>query len=95
MKILILSFFYYPDLSAGSFRTKALTDSFLEIDDEIENITVVTSQPNRYLNYNVEAKNEELNDQKVTEQAITNVDKETGANLEITDAEKNINNKEV
>ena len=58
MKILILSFFYYPDLSAGSFRTKALTDSFLEIDDEIENITVVTSQPNRYLNYNVEAKNE-------------------------------------
>lgn len=58
MKILILSFFYYPDLSAGSFRTKALTDSLLDKSDEIENIMVITSQPNRYLNYKVEAKND-------------------------------------
>ena len=58
MKVLIVSFFYYPDLSAGSFRTKALTDSLLDSSDEIENITVVTSQPNRYLNYKIEAKND-------------------------------------
>ena len=58
MKILIISFFYYPDLSAGSFRTKALTDSLLDKSDEIENIMVVTSQPNRYLNYKIEAKND-------------------------------------
>ena len=58
MRILILSFFYYPDLSAGSFRTKALTDSLLDNSNEIENVTVVTSQPNRYLNYTVEVKNE-------------------------------------
>ena len=44
---------------------------------------------------NVEAKNEELNDQKATEQAITSADETSGSSSEITDVEKNINNKEV
>lgn len=48
MRILILSFYYPPDLSAGSFRTAALVDSLLKhVRDDIS-IDVVTTQPNRY-----------------------------------------------
>ena len=43
---------------------------------------------------NFEVNNEELNDQKETEQAITSVDETSGTNSEFTDAEKN-NNKEI
>tara|TARA_B110000858_G_C17765419_1_gene456780 strand:+ start:83 stop:1273 length:1191 start_codon:yes stop_codon:yes gene_type:complete len=50
MKILVISFFYYPDLSAGSFRTKALTDKLLE-HKKIDSIDVVTTYPNRYKNF--------------------------------------------
>ena len=47
----------------------------------------------RTISENVEVKTEELNDQKVTEQAATNTDKKS--NVEITDADKNNDNKEV
>ena len=50
MKILVISFFYHPDLSAGSFRTKALTDQLLE-HKRIDSIDVVTTYPNRYKNF--------------------------------------------
>ena len=50
MKILVISFFYYPDLSAGSFRTKALTDKLLE-HKKIDSVDVVTTYPNRYKNF--------------------------------------------
>ena len=48
MKILILSFYYPPDLSAGSFRTAALVaqlESGLPAGSEID---ILTTQPNRY-----------------------------------------------
>lgn len=48
MRLLILSFYYKPDLSACSFRSTALVKSLrekLEQDDEIE---VITTMPNRY-----------------------------------------------
>ena len=48
MKLLILSFYFQPDLCAGSFRTTALVDALrqkLEIDDTIE---IITTMPNRY-----------------------------------------------
>jgi glycosyltransferase involved in cell wall biosynthesis len=48
LKILILSFYFQPDLCAGSFRTTALVDALrqkLEIDDTIE---IITTMPNRY-----------------------------------------------
>ena len=48
MKILILSFYFQPDLCAGSFRCTALLQSLcskLDIDDKIE---IITTMPNRY-----------------------------------------------
>lgn len=55
-KILILSFYYPPDLCAGSFRTQALIESLLPI--AIENnmkIDVITTQPNRYADFQLRA----------------------------------------
>lgn len=48
MRILILSFYYPPDLSAGSFRTAALVNSLLAQLPEHAHIDVITTQPNRY-----------------------------------------------
>lgn len=45
MKILILSFYYAPDLSAGSFRTSALVEQLARRNVQIE---VITTMPNRY-----------------------------------------------
>ena len=47
MNILILSYFFTPDFSAGSFRTQALIDS-LSSKDSVSNIYIFTSMPNRY-----------------------------------------------
>lgn len=52
MKLLILSFYYAPDLCAGSFRCKALVDSLRRYDIDIE---VITTLPNRYAEFNAEA----------------------------------------
>ena len=46
-------------------------------------------------NENVEVKNEQLNDQKVTEQSITSTDETPDTSSEIIETENNINNKEV
>lgn len=55
MKILFLSFFYKPDLSAGSFRNTALVDILknkIKPEDEIE---VLTTMPNRYHTFKAQA----------------------------------------
>ncbi len=54
MKILILTFYYSPDLSAGSFRTQALVDALLAGSNDIE-LEVVTTLPNRYSGFAPEA----------------------------------------
>lgn len=47
-RILLLSFYYPPDLSAGSFRAEALVKALrVELGEHVE-IEVVTTQPNRY-----------------------------------------------
>ncbi|MDC1311142.1 glycosyltransferase family 4 protein [Burkholderiales bacterium] len=59
LKILVLSFYFRPDLSAGSFRTTAFVDSLKEqlpVDGRIE---VLTTFPNRYNSFSVEASTEE------------------------------------
>ena len=48
MKLLILSFYYPPDLSAGSFRTAALVEALQAQRPEGLQIDVITTQPNRY-----------------------------------------------
>ena len=48
MKILVLSFYFRPDLCAGSFRTTALVDALCKVVPTGSQIDVVTTRPNRY-----------------------------------------------
>lgn len=53
MKILVLSFYYSPDLCAGSFRTTALVEQLKKYGDL--DIEIITTLPNRYATYSSEA----------------------------------------
>lgn len=48
MKILILSFYYPPDLSAGSFRTASLIERLSPKLPKGATVDIITTQPNRY-----------------------------------------------
>lgn len=48
LKILILSFYFRPDLSAGSFRATALVDALHRLVLPGSQIDVITTLPNRY-----------------------------------------------
>lgn len=54
-RILLLSFYYPPDLAAGSFRAEALANALLANSGDEVHIDVLTTQPNRYHSYNTEA----------------------------------------
>ena len=56
MRILVLSFYYLPDLCAGSFRTTPLVDSLLEQIPPDAMIDVITTLPNRYHSFTTDAK---------------------------------------
>ncbi|CAM4125022.1 glycosyltransferase family 4 protein [Pseudoalteromonas byunsanensis] len=58
MKILILSFYFKPDLCAGSFRATALVEE-LKQRENIE-VDVITTIPNRYASFNAGAETEEV-----------------------------------
>lgn len=47
-RILLLTFFYPPDLSAGSFRARALVRALRAHAGEAVQVDVLTTQPNRY-----------------------------------------------
>ncbi len=55
MKILILSFYYEPDLSAGSFRSTSLVSAMLDQMSSEAHVDVITTLPNRYISFNREA----------------------------------------
>ncbi|KZN40499.1 glycosyltransferase family 4 protein [Pseudoalteromonas luteoviolacea] len=59
MRILVLSFYFKPDLCAGSFRTTALVEQ-LKQHSGVE-VDVVTTMPNRYASFSAGAKTEEKN----------------------------------
>lgn len=59
MKVLLLSFYFTPDLSAGSFRNTAFVESLQKLLPEGSEIHVVTTLPNRYSAYNAKAQEEE------------------------------------
>lgn len=59
LKILLLSFYYHPDLCAGSFRATALVDALLPKMPPGSRIDVVTTLPNRYQSFSSEAQHEE------------------------------------
>jgi glycosyltransferase involved in cell wall biosynthesis len=48
LKLLVLSFYYEPDLSACSFRSTALVESLHKKLCEDDSIEVITTMPNRY-----------------------------------------------
>lgn len=48
MRILLLSFYYPPDLCAGSFRAGPLVDALLQVGAGDIHVDVVTTMPNRY-----------------------------------------------
>lgn len=64
MKILILSFYYKPDLCAGSFRTTALVEALCN--DDNNELEIVTTLPNRYASFAIDApKHETTNNQTI------------------------------
>lgn len=54
VKILFLSFYFEPDLCAGSFRASAIARALVESDTTLQ-IDILTTQPNRYGSYSVSA----------------------------------------
>lgn len=52
MKVLVLSFYFRPDLCAGSFRCSALVEALLKQGVEVE---VVSTLPNRYATFSADA----------------------------------------
>lgn len=60
MRILVLSFYFRPDLSAGSFRNSSLIDSLLDFLPPDSQIHVLTTLPNRYSDFSAEAPEEEI-----------------------------------
>lgn len=66
MKILVLTFCYEPDLTAGSFKNSALVKSLSKIGGENVEIDVLTTMPNKFKSYEVETKPyEEIDNVKV------------------------------
>ncbi|MDH3393851.1 MAG: glycosyltransferase family 4 protein, partial [Desulfobulbaceae bacterium] len=55
MKILVLSFYFEPDLCAGSFRTTALVRELVKVLPVGSQVDVVTTLPNRYRTFSAEA----------------------------------------
>jgi glycosyltransferase involved in cell wall biosynthesis len=53
--MLVLSFYYHPDLSAGSFRATALVEALRDRMPAGSHIDVVTTLPNRYRSFAAEA----------------------------------------
>lgn len=55
MRILFLSFYYHPDLSAGSFRNTALVAALKDQLPAGSHIDVITTLPSRYASFSVDA----------------------------------------
>ena len=62
MKILVLSFYFRPDLSAGSFRATALVSTLRSLVPAGSQIDVITTLPNRYHSYSANAALDETHD---------------------------------
>ena len=59
-KILFLTYYYPPDLSAGSFRSKALISKIADQCKDYK-IQVLTTSPNRYTSYSTSGLGNESN----------------------------------
>lgn len=61
-KILYLSFYFEPDLCAGSFRNSPLARELAKQVKDIAHIDVITTVPNRYSSFSIEAPETEQSD---------------------------------
>lgn len=59
MRILILSFYYQPDLCAGSFRNTAVVEHLLKNLSADDHVDVITTLPNRYAQFSAQASQKE------------------------------------
>lgn len=59
MKIVFFSFYYPPDLSAGSFRSVALSKAIVNKIGSNDELHVITTQPNRYKSHRLIAEKKE------------------------------------
>jgi len=55
VRILFLSFYFRPDLSAGSFRSTALAEELARRLGPEDQLEIITTLPNRYRSFSVEA----------------------------------------
>jgi len=62
MRILLLTFYFEPDLSAGSFRNTALVKALQKRYGKECKVDVVTTMPNRYHSFKEKAKSSEKTD---------------------------------
>ena len=62
MRVLFLSFYFEPDLCAGSFRNTALLKELMAQVPPDSNIDVITSLPSRYSTFRVDAESHESRD---------------------------------
>jgi len=60
LKIVFFTFYYPPDLSAGSFRAIALAQAVSEGMKDDDELHIITTHPNRYENHRVKADNVEI-----------------------------------
>jgi glycosyltransferase involved in cell wall biosynthesis len=60
LKIVFFTFYYPPDIGAGSFRAIALAQALSERIRDNDELHVITTQPNRYENHRVKADNVEI-----------------------------------
>lgn len=59
MRILILSFYYPPDLGPGPLRAESLVNALILVFGEMVKIDILTTYPNRYPSYKMDALAEE------------------------------------
>lgn len=64
MKILFLSFYFEPDLCAGSFRANALAAALVQADSSLE-LEILTTLPNRYISFAQAAQPEEQRERQL------------------------------
>jgi len=62
LRVLLLSFYFSPDLSAGSFRNTAFVESLQRMLPTGSHVDVVTTLPNRYSGFSAEAAEHETRD---------------------------------
>ncbi|PPK59182.1 glycosyltransferase involved in cell wall biosynthesis [Malaciobacter marinus] len=56
MRVLVLSFYFAPDLCAGSFRTTAFVEELKKQINQDDKIEIITTMPNRYGSFSEDAK---------------------------------------